>query len=406
MRASRAAGLLLVLIGLAINKWMLETYVIPDGVIASVRSNLLVVIPELGLVATGVFLLVRGPRWGRPSTGELILLAGSTLLAMAGVEAALRVMQPADPSTSSANTERREPPAPSEVEGSNFEAAADTGWRMKPNHTFQWTVETRTDIYAANAQGFRSPHDFSQPPAQFVGLAGDSFAWGLGVDYRETFGDRIEQAMSRPGLETRQSVFNVALPGFGIDQMWISVRTHLLPRKPRLVIVAFIDDDFSRSLTAYRPDEGFAKPRFVLDGGNLRPQTRADVESGMRPWLRSHSAAWRLIENATVRLRPFGEWWALNTALVDAIAADCQRDGVPVLFVRLPQIDGGPFPSLARHMQQRALDYIDLGSAGVEGLHFPEDRHLNARGHEYVAGKIVEWIRGSGVPNVPRVPGF
>jgi hypothetical protein len=264
---------------------------------------------------------------------------------------------------------------------------------MKPNRSFQWTVETRTDTYAANAQGFRSPHDFSQAPARLVGLAGDSFAWGLGVDYRETFGDLIEHAMWRPGETGQTSVFNVALPGFGIDQMWVSVRTHLLPRKPSLIIVAFIDDDFSRSLTAYRPDEGFAKPRFVLEGGSLRPQTQADIDSGVRPWLGSHSAAWRLIENATVRLRPFGEWWALNTALLDAIAADCRRDGVPVLFVRLPQIDGGPFPSLARHMQQRGLEYIDLGAPGVEGLHFTEDRHLNARGHEYVAARILEWTR-------------
>ena len=76
-----------------------------------------------------------------------------------------------------------------------------------------------------------------------------------------------------------------AMPGFGLDQMWMSVRHQALPLKPRLVIVAFIDEDLDRSLTAYRQWEGFNKPTFELEGGILRPQNAHDRPTGLIRYL-------------------------------------------------------------------------------------------------------------------------
>ena len=60
------------------------------------------------------------------------------------------------------------------------------------------------------------------------------------------------------------------MPGFGLDQMWMSVRHQALPMNPTLIIMGFIDQDLDRSLTAYRHGEGFNKPTFEMDGKVLR----------------------------------------------------------------------------------------------------------------------------------------
>jgi hypothetical protein len=55
-------------------------------------------------------------------------------------------------------------------------------------------------------------------------------------------------------------VDNMGIPGFGLDQIWLTVRTQALPLHPRLVAVAFISADLTRSQEAYRPIEGSNKP--------------------------------------------------------------------------------------------------------------------------------------------------
>jgi hypothetical protein len=374
VRTSRIAGGLLVLAGLGLNKWTLEAFIVADGVIATTAVLSAIAVVEFVLVAAGVWLYVAAPRL-RPSLAQILLLCVSTTLALAFAEAGLRLRPGSDAIGDADQMDGRRPSV-------KFEAT-DIGWRMIPNRTFQMTVETATNAYTSNAQGFRSPHDFAQPAARRVALVGDSFTWGWGVDYSASFAALLEQRLT--GVE----VDNVGMPGFGVDQMWQSVRTQALPLKPALVIVGFIDDDFSRSLYPIRPEEGFAKPRFEVAGGELRPQ----APPGFVRRLLQHSAAWKLVDNAFIRVRPFGEWWVLNTALFDQIGRDCARQGVPVLFVRLPQLDGTPFPSLARHFQRQGLAYLDLAeSAPEQQLHYQEDRHMNARGHAHVAAALAEWI--------------
>jgi hypothetical protein len=372
VRISRIAGLLLVLVGLLVNKWTLEIFVVPDGAITTTLMRSVIAAAEFLVVAAGVWMYVAAPRFPRPTVAQWTLLVVSTTLSLTLVEVTLR-LQPGLMSVPDAFNQRERDAR------SHFEPS-EIGWRMVPSHTFEMTVERTTSSYISNAQGFRSPHDFSQPAAATIALVGDSFTWGWGVDYPQTFAARLEQRL------VAGRVNDYGMPGFGIDQIWQSTRTQALPVKPALVVVGFIDDDFSRSLYPIRPEEGFPKPRFELSGGELKPQPPRDS-------LLQHSAVWRLVDDSFLRVRPFGEWWALNTAFFDAMGRDCAQQGVPVVFVRLPQIDGSAFPSLARHFRHQGLAYIDLGeSSPEEDLHYQEDRHLNARGHARVASMVADWI--------------
>jgi hypothetical protein len=389
----RILGALLVLLGLAFNRWTLEAAVILDGSIDSVKAEAAIVMAQLLFIGAGAWFVIKAPRLRAPSARESVLLLVSTVFALGLAEVGLLVTRIAGTEGGPAYVGQYE-----NRRSAHFQSDSQTGWRMQQNHEFHWTIADRRNSYRSNAQGFRSNRDFDSPPELLIALAGDSFTWGTGIDYRETFGDLLEKQLSGT------TVFNFAMPGFGVDQMWMSARHQALPLRPVLLVVAFTDEDFDRSLTAYRRREGFNKPRFVLESGQLRRQTPADTPNRLVRMLRSKSRVWSMAANGFERLRPFGEWWALNTAILDAIAADSKQRGVPVLIVRLPGGRAIPrhFKSLADHMISRQTEFLDLGGPGAPpGIHFETDGHINPKGHQYVSGAISGWIR----ERLPRLAG-
>jgi hypothetical protein len=383
MRITRIGGVLLVIFGLVVNVWSLETFVVPDGHVESI-ARLGIAVVQLALISAGVWLFIKGPRLKIPSASQCVVFIVSTLFSLGIAEIALRILQ-FDKVTNELAYVGQFENRPS----NNFEVDTNTGWRMRKNHEVQWTIGDNLDTYKANALGFRSHRDFDHSPKVLIAITGDSFAWGAGVDYDETFGHLLESH------DAGSEVFNFAMPGFGLDQMWMSVRHQILPLKPSVIIVAFIDDDLERSLTAYRKVEGFNKPRFVVDSvGSLRPQTSADVPNSFLMSLQSNSRLWNVVSRPLSRMRPLSEWWILNTAIFEAIASDCGRQGVPVLFIRLPEESSKRFPSLDRFMQSKGFAFLNLGTPDIpEGLHFKNDGHINVRGHQFVARKITKWMQ-------------
>ena len=109
--------------------------------------------------------------------------------------------------------------------------------------------------------------------------------------------------------------------------------------------------------------------------------------------LASHSQLWAATARTISRLR---ESWALNTAILEAIASDCNQQGVPVLFVRLPEKESKPSEPLADFFRSRGLPFIDIPARPLpKDIHFTWDSHINAKGHALVADAITDWIKQS-----------
>jgi hypothetical protein len=275
----------------------------------------------------------------------------------------------------------------------NFVVDEFTGWRMRPQHAFTWTIgdARQANEYAANSRGFRSDKEFSEQGP--VVLVGDSFTFGTGVAFENTFGAVLEKRLGdRP-------VYNFAMPGFGIDQMWQAVRHQVAEFHPTLIVVAFIDEDFDRSLTAFRPVEGFNKPSFVIDGGELRPRTPEDQPPALVTYLRRNLALGSIASQNMQQLGrqlPLGSWWTLNARLLEQIAADAEAMDVPVLFVRLPAPGQREFATLSAFMREINAHYLDLEAGTKDNaeseIFISGDGHINAAGHQLVAAAIADWI--------------
>jgi hypothetical protein len=378
----------LIAAGLICNRWALEAVLAADGKITSVPALTAVYLSQALLVGAGALCVVRPPSLRRPRIADLLLLTAGIVAALGVAEIALRQFRDYRPRPRTFVGDH--PNRPRE----NFVVDETTGWRMRPSHRFTQEVAGGRVVYHSNRLGFRCRADSEAPrgDAPIIALTGDSFTWGSNVDFEETWGARVAEGL--PGC----AVHNRAMPGFGIDQMWMSVRSHALPLQPDLIVVAFIDRDFDRSLSAYRRVEGFNKPTFLLRGGVLTPRAPADRPNRVVRLLEARSYLWTAGRNTIRQLGfrlPVGEWWHLNAAILSAIQRECERSGVRVLFVRMPLRDWKDFPMLRSFMRQSGASYIDLVEAGPPpgGVHFDDDPHIDGRGHEWVAEHVLRWVR-------------
>jgi hypothetical protein len=283
---------------------------------------------------------------------------------------------------------------------------AAVGWTMRPGHVEKLGWPGRGGAtYAANGQGFRSPHDFGRKgDRRRVVFLGDSFAFGFGVEFEDSFPARLEARWG--GVEC----MNLAQNGYCVDQMQQSLHHYGLPLGPDLVVLTFVIEDFDRSLTAIRGRGSLGwseKPTFLVEDGRLRPMTGDDRPCWPLRFVERHSRVvetWRRAERRVSMTWRLGDRWTVNLALLAAAAEECRRAGGPFVVVYVPERDvWTPLRPLAPAMQEMGVPLLDLARrlpADRTSLHFEDDRHLNARGHAFVADQLGRFIEERGL--VPR----
>ena len=125
------------------------------------------------------------------------------------------------------------------------------------------------------------------------------------------------------------------MPGFGVDQAWLSARYQALPLKPDLLVVGLIDIDFERSQVAFRRNEGFGKPTFRLINGRLMQRGTEAPPNFLMQYLDERSRLWsmgvRAWRAAGVKYGA-GEYWSLNQASSTQSATIAEKPASPCSF--------------------------------------------------------------------------
>ncbi|UCG85405.1 MAG: SGNH/GDSL hydrolase family protein [Gemmatimonadota bacterium] len=137
------------------------------------------------------------------------------------------------------------------------------GWVGVPNadvpHMYGWQKYVRT-----NSLGFRNEAetDTLAPPGKLrIICAGDSFTYGQGVANDQTWCHRLTE------LDGRFVTVNIAQPGYGVDQMYLSYQRDGLLLEHSILIFAFVHGDLDRM--AREQQSGYGKPVLRLEGGEL-----------------------------------------------------------------------------------------------------------------------------------------
>ena len=293
------------------------------------------------------------------------------------------------------------------------------GWRNKPLREFAGG--------RINAQGLRDDHEFPpEPPAHVLRVAfvGDSFTFGYSADGRvqtaDTFVKRFDAKLS-PKVEA----MNWGVSAYGIDQALLTLERDVLPTKPRLIVFSIIYDMILRSardryMLNY-PHPGIAKPRFVLDGDELRLTSQLPLRKlDTRP-----SGSWILWAIESIRghghhypeefhldQRGFDERWSLAKALLLRAAKDARQAGIDIAVVLLPtgstlgfkdsryRPDEIGLEKRIGELQQAGVAVLDLHSAfrrklasSQEALFLPyPDCHPSAAGHRLIADELALFL--------------
>ena len=390
VRIGRPIGVALIIAGAVINKRTIERFVIPDGHLTSRVVLAALVLLEVLLVVGGLFLAIRNPV---AQLGSLVLLSISLLVGLVILEAALRERYRYHPQVRWFPGEHDQKDAKP-----YYRPDPDVGWTLWPNRTQHWHLGDSVTSFTSNSEGMRKQGEFSHACGRpRIVLLGDSFIFGAGIADTVTIGAQLEDSLGH-----RVDVYNLGMPGYGMDQMLMTLRHRALALCPDLVVVGFIDDDFQRSLTAYRSWEGLNKPMYLLDHDTLRLATIRDRPNPLQRLLDELALlrAVRMTHRERAYYQPIGDdWWTLNAAIMTAIGRESERAGVPVLFIRLPsQGDWADFPNLHRFLAAEHRPFIDIADWAHyrNDVHLHNDVHFNPRGAGWAAGQIAQWVRTNG----------
>lgn len=147
--------------------------------------------------------------------------------------------------------------------------SAQSNWLQEDND-FGWVlnrdnpVKARNGvIYKANKQGFRDDKNFNlinhDPEKIRIMILGDSFTFGILVKQENTFSGFLQKKLGK-----KYEVFNLTVPGWGVDQMYLAYKKYAPIIKPHVVILMFIDDDVDRSFEAFNIYIRTNKPSFRI----------------------------------------------------------------------------------------------------------------------------------------------
>jgi len=283
------------------------------------------------------------------------------------------------------------------------------GWEPRPGRYVQGG-----QIITINDQGYRGPRAGPRDPARRrVVVLGDSVAFGLYVDDRETY------AAALGGRDSGLEALNLAVQGYGPAQSLLRLQRLGLSLDPDVVVLGFcLANDFADAmLPTFLFNDGHPQPFFTLENGELvlhDEHLQLDLRERMGLWLRDHSRLYRRLlpeppppsgrrgawlERRRVATRDHASTLALVTRLVVAMRDAAASRGAAFLILLHPDRPtaqserwASDFSSL---LEAEGVTVIDLLSRYEErGLSFDEVAldglgHLTPRGHTETA-RILE----------------
>jgi hypothetical protein len=273
-----------------------------------------------------------------------------------------------------------------------------------------------------NSQGFRGLYNYTEavPPGRHrVICSGDSVTFGFGVDNKHSWCRLLETI--DPHLET----INMALPGYGVDQAYLSYKRNAVNFKHQVHLFAPITDDFRRMQQSTK-FIGYDRPLLVAEGDRLvatnvpfQPPWLNHVRRSL--WsLRSVQVARRLKrslvdggeETAVVQTELDQRTRKIVSLLLRDLKALNEERGSILVFVYLPtHSDRGPETDYwigvaEAECERLGIPFINVAErfnrmSDPTQLYLPDLGHFNRAGNQYVARLIYE--RLSSFPEVARV---
>ncbi len=184
---------------------------------------------------------------------------------------------------------------------------ADLGWVCKNKESLKfYRPELHQIHYQINNQGFRNPVDFDTlntvSSKKRILVLGDSFLFSILQKEENTVSSLLQKKLGQ-----KYEIFNLSIPGWGLDQIFLAYKKYVEIIKPHQVILLYIDDNISRLAEAFY-------------------------------WGAGSKPAYKIIENELVernlyegKLNPIEGYFLFNCQIFNRIYKYlCERKGIPI----------------------------------------------------------------------------
>lgn len=264
------------------------------------------------------------------------------------------------------------------------------GWRYKSGITVQHKTPDFSTTIHINSRGERGVEPDPARPEP-VWLAGDSLAFGWGVDEDRALAAKLESFCN---IKIR----NLAVSGYATDQQYLQLKSRLSDAAatgvaPRTVIMVVCANDVEEVLRPFV--YGRRKPQFLIAGGFTGPSS----VPGAEPWIDRISFLYRsLRKRLDDAARPpiTGDEVARGRRIVVELIRSVSREtsavGAGLLVVHASETWLAECNEAALGI--RVVDASPaLQEARREGpVQFAGDPHWNERGHAAVARMLAGMI--------------
>jgi lysophospholipase L1-like esterase len=337
----------------------------------------------------------------------LIGLLASTALAFVALEATVRALKLAPP-----------------LVNQYRDFVADPHLPFKPKPSSVLSGRSQTDefhfVHRHNSLGFRDvEHARGKGEGVFriLGL-GDSFTYGVGADFEQTYLHRLEQMLNaRSGNHPRIEIVKAGLPRYYPQLERVLLDKYGRDFSPDLIVVGFVPNDII--------DTYFGIEAVTVDGsGHLRTREAAELGAlGTLAYRKSH--VFRIVlkryvdYQVSTKFRP--QWteifkddgyhekdWRAVEAEYQRIADIAHEINARVLLVHIPQM--GPWNEMHRYPSKRLgrwakknhVDFVDTlshmtAASGSERLYYELDGHCTPEGYEVIAQAIFNYVTEHGL---------
>jgi lysophospholipase L1-like esterase len=252
-----------------------------------------------------------------------------------------------------------------------------------------------------NARGYRDLERVLEKPAgtRRLVVMGDSFAWGAGIEYEDTWGQRLERSLARRHGERWEAV-NLALPGLSATDYAAQLPAEVVAYAPDVVVLGFVLNDAETKEQMKARERAYAERE-------RRPPSPLDASALLRfvrGRLRATRAARERVEYHAGLYRDSDPGWQEARRSLKTMGAQLRERGVPWIVAIFPLFGNPlderyPFAEAHARVAQAAAEsgarVVDLLPA-YRGLR-PEllvvngekDEHPNEIAHRIAAGVLL-----------------
>jgi len=278
----------------------------------------------------------------------------------------------------------------------------DLGWVCKEGPYLQFYDPGFANIaYQINPQGFRNPTSFDSIPIQKnknrILLIGDSFLFGIFLADTQTIAYHLQQQLGEEA-----EVYNLSVPAWGLDQMYLAYQKYVDLFQPDQVIFFQIDDDIARLAEAFYWGVGI-KPVFKLENGQLLER---GGQEGRLNMLQSYFYFNSKVINHLYQQSCLRECSPIAAHIFDQLIDQEKAAGRKLMVLRYPriqQIDDHSFTvpfDYQGYFSKKEAHFIDLndwlakkGAAAYSSLYLPQDGHPSAQGTQEISRHLYHLLR-------------